>query len=125
MTTNKHVQFLVRLSNAETEATTLCIADTNHVISQRKREIYGITLKDQMQLKMEFSIRLVEFKLYWQAIGVVELQNSIEQLVKHFLYRMMHLMSQISESIWRIDSGNNFITNSSEWLHISNVKEAY
>jgi len=37
----------------------------------------------------------------------------------------MHLVSHISESIWRMSSGDNFSTDISERLHIANVKEAY
>jgi len=37
----------------------------------------------------------------------------------------MHLVSQISESIRRVGSGNNSTTDISEHLHIGNVKEAF
>jgi len=77
-----------------------------------------------MRLTKEFSIRLVEFEASWQAISVQELWKPIEQGVIHFGYPKMHLVSNISESIRRMGSGDNFTTYSSEWLHISNVKEA-
>ena len=38
---------------------------------------------------------------------------------------MMHLVSNISESIWRMGSRDNFTTDISERLHIGHVKEAY
>jgi len=47
----------------------------------------------------------------------------IEQHVIHFGYPKMHLVSYISESIWRLGSGNHFTTYISEQLHIGNVKE--
>ena len=37
----------------------------------------------------------------------------------------MHLVSHISELIQGMGSGDNFITDISEWPHIGNVKEAY
>ena len=37
----------------------------------------------------------------------------------------MHRVSHISESIWRMGSGDHFTAYISEWLHIANVKEAY
>jgi len=37
----------------------------------------------------------------------------------------MFLVSHISESIWRMGSGDHFTTDISEWLHIPNMKEAY
>src|SRR5258705_13475975 len=43
----------------------------------------------------------------------------------HFGYPKMHLVSHISEAIRRMGSGDNFTTDISERLHISNVKEAY
>jgi len=99
MTADKHVQFQVCLSDAEIEATTWSISDTERVVNQLEREIYGITLKDQMLFRKEFSICLVEFEAWWQAIGVQELRKTIEQHVIHFGYAKMHLVSHISESI--------------------------
>jgi hypothetical protein len=125
MTADKRVQFQVCLSDAEIEATTWSIADADRVVNQLEREIYGITSKDQMRFTKEFSIRLVEFEAWWQAIGVQELRKTIEQRVIHFGYPKMHLVSHISESIRRMGSGDNFTTDISERLHISNVKEAY
>jgi hypothetical protein len=125
MTADKREEFQVRLSDAETEATTWSIADTDRIVSQLEREIYGITSNEQMRFKKEFSIRLIEFEAWWQAIGVQELRKTIEQRVIHFGYPKMHLVSHISESIRRMGSGDNFTTDISERLHIGNVKEAY
>jgi hypothetical protein len=97
MTTDKRAEFQVRLSEAETEATTWSIADTDRIVSQLEREIYGITSNEQMQFKKEFSIRLVEFEAWWQAIGVQEHRKTIAQCVIHFGYPKMHLVSHISE----------------------------
>jgi len=109
-TANKPVQFQVCLSDASIEATTRSIADTDLVVNQLETEIYGITWKDHMQMTKEFSICLVEFEAWWQAIGVDELRKTIEQRVIHFGYSKMHHVGQISESIWRMDSGDNFTT---------------
>jgi len=125
MTADKPVEFQVRLSDAETEATTWSMADTVRIVSQLEREIYGITLNEQMWFKKEFSIHFIKFEAWWQAISVQELWKPIEQHVIHFGYAMMHLVSHISESIRRMGSGDNFTTDISERLHIGNVKEAY
>jgi len=119
------VEFQVPLSNAETEATTWSVADIDHIVSQLEREIYCITSNEQMRFKQELSIRLIQFEAWWQAISVQELWKTIEQRVIHFGYPKMHLLSHISESIWRMASGDNFTTDISELLHIGNVKEAY
>ena len=80
MTADKRVQFQVCLSDAVIEATTRRIADTDRVVNQLEWEIYGITLKDQMRFRKEFSIRLVEFEAWWQAIGVQELRKTINSV---------------------------------------------
>jgi len=48
MTADKRVQIQVCLSDAEIEATTWRIADTDRVVNQLKREIYCVTSRDQM-----------------------------------------------------------------------------
>jgi len=125
MTADQRVEFQVHLSDAETEATTWSLADIDRIVSQLQREIYGITSNEQMRFKQESSIHLIEFEAWWQAIGGEELRETIEQHVIHFGYPTMHLVSHISESIWRMGSGDNFTTGISEQLHIGNVKEAY
>jgi len=75
MTADKRVQFRVSQTNTDIEATTCSIADTDRVVNQLEREIHGITLKDQMWFTKEFSLRLIEFKAWWQAIRVQELRK--------------------------------------------------
>ena len=69
-TFDKEVKFQVRLSDAETEATTCSIADMNWVSNQLRRETYGITWHEQMWFKKKLSIRMIEFEARWNAIGV-------------------------------------------------------
>ena len=64
MTTDKHAQFQVPLSNAETEATTGSITDMDCIVNQLEREIYGITSNKQMQFKNKFSICLIKFEVW-------------------------------------------------------------
>jgi len=125
MTTDKLVQFQVCLFNGGIEATTWSIVDTDCIVTLLEREIYGVTSKDQMRFTKEFAICLVDFEAWWQAIGVQELWNTIEQRVIHFRYLKMHLVSYISEWIQRMGSRDKFTTDISEWLHIGNVNEAY
>jgi len=125
VTADKRVQFQVCLSYAEIEAATWSIRDTDCVVNQLEREIYGITSIDQMQFTLEFSIHLVEFVAWWHAITVHELRKTIEQRVIHFGYHNMHLVGHISESTWRMGSGDIFTTDVSKRLHIGSVTEAY
>jgi hypothetical protein len=78
----------------------------------------------QIPFIKEFSIPLVEFGAWWQATGIQELRETIEQRVIHLGHPMIHLVSYISQSIRRMGSGDNFTTNISEWLYIANMKEA-
>jgi len=64
MTAIKRLQFRIHLSDAETEATTWSLADTEHVTNQLEREIYGITSNEQMRFKTEFSICMIEFEAW-------------------------------------------------------------
>jgi len=77
MTANKRLQFHIRLSNAETGATTWSMADAERVTNQIEREIYGITSNKQKRNKKEFSIRLIEFEAWWETIGIQALRKSI------------------------------------------------
>jgi hypothetical protein len=99
MTADNRLQFQIRLSDTETEATTWSLADTEQVTNQLEREIYGITSNEQKRFQTEFSISLIEFEAWWETIGIQAYRKSIEQQVIHFRYPMMHLVSHISESI--------------------------
>ena len=125
MTAEKRVECQVHLSDAETGPTTWSIADMDRIVSQLESEMYGITSNAQMRLKKELSIRLIQLEALWQTISVQELWKTIEQHVIHFGYPQMNLVSHISQSIQRMGSGDNFTTDISERLHISNMKEPY
>ena len=125
MSTIKRLPFHNHLSDAEIEATTWSLADSEGVINQLEREIYGITSNEQMRLKREFSLCLIEFEAWWETIGIQTLRKTIEQCVIHFRYPKMYLVSHMSKSIWRVGSVDNFTTDISEWLHIAKVNEAY
>jgi len=49
MTTDMRMQFPIPLSDAETEAATCSLADTERVTNQLEREIYGMTSNEQKQ----------------------------------------------------------------------------
>jgi hypothetical protein len=70
MTADNHVEFHVHLSNAETEATTWSMADTDRIVSQLAREMSGITSNKHMQFQNKPSIGLIKFKAWRKAISV-------------------------------------------------------
>jgi len=80
MTADKHVEFQVHLSDAETEATTLSLADIDHIVSQLEREIYGITSNEQMRFKQELSIHLIQSEPWWQGISIQELRKPLNSV---------------------------------------------
>jgi hypothetical protein len=122
MTANKRLQFRLRLSDAETEATTWSLPDTERVTIQLESEIYGITSNEQKRLKKKFSIRLIKFEASWETIGIQALRKTIEPRMIHFGSPKIHLVSYTFESIRRMGSGDNYTTDISERLHIANVK---
>jgi hypothetical protein len=77
MTVDNQVVFLISLSDVETAGTTWSIVDTGRIPNQPQRDIYCITSKDQMRFKKELSICLVEFKIWWQAVGIQVLGKTI------------------------------------------------
>jgi hypothetical protein len=95
MTADKCVPFQVCLSDAGIEATTWSIADIDCIVNQLEGEIYGTTSNDQMPFMKEFSICLMEFEAWWQAIGILELWETIDQREIHFGYSKIHLVSCI------------------------------
>jgi len=125
MTDNKCVECQVRLSDAETEATTWLTAETDGIVIQLERETYGIPSNQQIWFEKKFYIHLHECEAWWQAIGVQVLRRTIKQCVMHFGYPKIYLVSHISESIQQMGSCDNITTNISVWLHISNVNEGY
>jgi len=70
MTAEMHAELQVCLSDAESEATTWSITDTDRIVSQPETDIYGITLTEQMRFKKDVSIRMIEFEASWQAFGI-------------------------------------------------------
>jgi len=125
MTADNWVQFENHQSNAETEATTWSLADTERVSIQLERELYNITSNEQKQFIKAFSIQLIEFEAWWETNGIQTLGKTFDQRVIDFGYPKMHLVSDISEWIHRTGSGDNFTPDISERLHIAKVREAY
>jgi len=99
MTADRPLQFQIRLSDAETEATIWNLADMERITHQLEREIYGITSNEHKQFKKEFSIRLIESEAWWDTISIQALWQTIAQREFHIGYPTMHHVSHISESI--------------------------
>ena len=64
MTANKWLHFQICLSEAETEAMTGSLAETEHITIQQVKESDCITANEQKPFKKEFSIRLIKFEAW-------------------------------------------------------------
>jgi len=80
-------------SYAETEATIWSITDTDGIVNQLETGIYSSISKDQMQFKKEFSLWLIKFESWRQAIHIQKLPKTIIQCIIHFSYPGMHLVN--------------------------------
>jgi len=56
-------------------------------------------------------------------MGIQVVLQTFKQWEIHFGYPKVHLVSHISDRIWRAGSGENFTKNLSELLHIGNTNE--
>jgi hypothetical protein len=97
ITASNRLHIQISLSDAETDATTLSLADTKCVKIHLEREIYGITSNEQKWFKKEFCIPMIQFEAWWETIGIHQLLRTLEQHVINFRYPMMHLVRYISE----------------------------
>jgi len=95
------------------------------VTNQLEGEIYDIISNKQKPFKKEFSIRWIKFEAWWETLITQAVQETIEQHVMNLRYPKMNLVSDILESIRRMDSSNYFTADISEWLHIANIQGAY
>jgi len=125
VTANKRLQFQNCLSDAESEATTWSLSETERVTDQLERVLYGITSNEQKQCNKKYSIRLIEYEAWWETIAIQALQKTIEKCVINFKYRKIHLLRHICEAINQIDTGDNCTTVICGRLHIANMKDRY
>jgi len=78
MTPNNFADFHVPLADAETKATIWGFAAMNHVANHLEHGTDCITLNEQMQFMTVFYICLIEFKAWWGAFDIPELQITIK-----------------------------------------------
>jgi len=78
MTADKLMEFHIRPSNAETEATTSSITYRDHTAKQQQSKIYGTSLNEQMRFEKELFVHWIKFEAKRKAIGVQQLWKTIE-----------------------------------------------
>jgi len=124
MSADMRLQLQLCLSDAERQDPIWSLADTQRVTYQLEREINGITSNEQKRLNMEFFMRSLELEGWCKTTVIQPLRKNIEQRLIHCRDPKMHLVSNISESICAMDSGDNFTTDISDRQHIANEEEA-
>jgi len=77
MIADKPPQFQICLSDAEADAMTWSVANTEQVTTQLERETDAITSNKQKGLIKKFSILLIEFEAWWDSIGIQTLRKTI------------------------------------------------
>jgi hypothetical protein len=80
-TSRKRLLFQFDPSDADTEPSTFCLVDTEQIIRQPERQIFGITSNEQRRCKKEFPIPLIEFEAWWEIIDIQLHQKTDEQCV--------------------------------------------
>jgi len=95
MTVDTRLKHQVHLSDAEADATTRSVADTDRIANRLEREIYSITSNDEMRFIKELSIHLIKFEVCCNVIGFQELRETIEQRVIQFEYSNVHYVRHI------------------------------
>jgi len=125
MVPNKHVEYQIHLSNAETEATSWSITDMHYITEYLVRERSSITSNIPKQFKNEWSIFSIQIEASRKCIIIYMLWEAVYPQAIYFSYPMTHLVNNISDSIMWMGTGDNCIPDISKQLYISNVKEVY
>jgi hypothetical protein len=68
---------------------------------------------------------MIEFESWWQTNGIQALRKTIKQRVIHFGYPKRHRVRDISDSIRRMGSGDNYTTEISNQLHLTKGNKPY
>jgi len=102
---------------------TVSITNKDRILNLLERVIYCVTPNEWMLFRKEFSICLIEFNTWWEMFCVQKLQKIIQQCIIHFRYPKRHRVHHMSDFIWQLPSGDYFMTDISEQLHISNVNK--
>ena len=125
VTTAAIAEYNEQLSIAEKKATDITddrLEQTSHRVEV---EVFGVGIAEQAAFKEELNVQRRQFEQDWEFRKGPALQKRLESEYFHFGKPKMHLLSHYQEFISRMGAPDNFSTDISELLHISNGKAAY
>ena len=114
-----------QLSVLERQATEVTDDRHQQVHDRIEVEIFGVDGVAQAAFRLALNQKRKQYDLDWEARKGPALQRKLESECFHFGKPKMHLLSHYREFITRMGATDNFSTDISELLHISNVKVAY
>lgn len=114
-----------RLSVLEQQATNVTGDRHEQIYHRVEVEVFGVDAPAQAAFRQAMGEKRRQYDQVWESTKGPALQKRLESEYFHFGKPKMHLLSHYREFISRMGAPDNFSTDISELLHISNVKEAY
>ena len=105
----------------ERQATDVTGEQCKQVCDRIEVEVFGIDGAAQSTFRLATNRKQQQYDLDWESRKGPALQRRLESECFHFGKPKMHLVSHYREFITQMGTTNNFTTDISELLHISNV----
>jgi hypothetical protein len=118
-------EFERRLLEAEKAATHWSEERQQEVARCLEIEVYGASHAAQAAFRHAMTEKRLKYDQEWDSRKGPNLRKQLTLQFYHFGKPKMHLLCHYREFITRMGAPDNFSTEISELLHISNVKEAY
>ena len=109
----------------EEQATNLTEDRQEHIYHCVEVEVFGVDSAAQVAFRQAMCEKRRQYDQDWEVRKGPALRKRLESECFHFGKPKMHLLSHYREFIIRMGASDNFSTDISELLHISNIKDAY
>ena len=114
-----------QISMHEEQATNLTEDRQEQIYHRVEVEVFGFDTAAQAAFRQAMGEKRRQYDQDWEVRKGPALRKRLESECFHFGKPKMHLLSHYREFIIRMGAFDNFSTDISELLHISNVKDAY
>jgi hypothetical protein len=118
-------EFEERLLQAEHTALQQSVKELAEFSRRLELEVYGVDNACQRAFQQAMTVQRLKYDEEWEARKGPSLRKQLETEYFHFGLPKMHLLSHYREFIVQMGSPDNYTTDISELLHITNVKEGY
>jgi hypothetical protein len=118
-------EFEERLLQAEHAALEQSAKDLDEFSRRLELEVYGVDNACQRRFQQAMTVQRLKYDEEWEARKGPSLRKQLETEHFHFGLPKMHLLSHYREFIVQMGSPDNYTTDISERLHITNVKNPY